>query len=163
MHHGDIVPCKISPDGNCFPRTLSYICFHSENMHTEMHVRLVYESVLNAKYYLSNRHLARGSSILYRRGGPCKQIAMYSSAYNPPDELDVVAIYKKECMQIAHDSEYCGLWQLSQAANILQRPIFSVYPTELHEGMHLEFNRKFMCIDTRYNDRNIAYIMWTLM
>ena len=121
-----------------------------------MHVRLVYKSVLNAKYYLSNRHLARGSNILYRRGGPCTQIAMYSSAYNPPDELDVAAIYKKECMQIACDSEYCGLWQLSQAANILQRPIFSVYPTELHEGMRLESNRKFMCIDTRYNDRNIA-------
>ena len=56
----DLVPCKIYADGNCLPRTLSFICFHSENMHTEMCVRLVYESVLNAKYYLSNRHLAMG-------------------------------------------------------------------------------------------------------
>ena len=159
----DLVPCKIYADGNCLPRTLSFICFHSENMHTEMCVRLVYESVLNAKYYLSNRHLARGSNILYRRGGPCTQIAMYSSAYNHQDQFDVVAIYKKESMQIARDGEYCGLWQLSQAANILRRPVCSVYPTELHEGMRLEFNRKFMCIDTRHNNKNSVYIMWTPM
>ena len=31
----DIVPCKISPDGNCFPRTLSYICFHSFHVFIE--------------------------------------------------------------------------------------------------------------------------------
>ena len=70
---------------------------------------------------------------------------------------------RKESMQIARDGEYCGLWQLSQAANILRRPVYSVYPTELHEGMRLEFNRKFMCIDTRHNNKNSVYIMWTLM
>ena len=107
--------------------------------------------------------MARGSNILYRRGGPCTQIAMYSSAYNHQDQFDVVEICKKESMQIAHDGEYCGLWQLSQAANILRRPVYLVYPTELHEGMCLEFNRKFMCIDTRHNNKNSVYIMWTLM
>ena len=73
---------------------------------------------------------------------------MYSSAYNHQDQFDVVAIYKKESIQIARDGKYCGLWQLSQAANILRRPVCLVHPTELHEGMHLEFNRKLMCIDT---------------
>ena len=158
----DFNPCKIGADGNCFPRTLSFICFHNENMHTEMRVRLVYEGVLNAKYYINNRYLSKGSNIVYRRAGPCKQLALYSPGYTGQEEVDV-AIYKNEVMQIACDGEYCGLWQLCQAANILRRPVFSVYPTELHDGMRLDFHRKFMCIDARNNDRNVVYIMWTPM
>lgn len=157
------VPCKVASDGNCFPRALSYICFRNEDMHCELRVRLVYEAVLNANYYLSNRYLSRGSNIIYKRGGPCKQLAMYSSSYNPADELDVVCVYKKEVLEIAKNYQYCGLWQLCQSANILRRPVVSVYPTELHEGMRLEFNRSFMCIDNKYNDRSPVYIMWTPM
>ena len=88
---------------------------------------------------------------------------MYSSSYNPTQELDVVNIYKKEVLEIAQDSAYCGLWQMSQASNILRRPVLSVYPTNLHEGMHLDFNRSFMCIDNRYYDRTSVKIMWTPM
>ena len=156
-------PCKIIGDGNCFPRALSYICFKNQDSHKEMRVRLVYEAVLNGKYYLSNRYLCRGCNIIYRGAGPCKQLAMYSSSYNPTQELDVVNIYKKEVLEIARDSAYCGLWQMSQASNILRRPVLSVYPTNLHEGMRLDFNRSFMCIDNRYNDRTSVKIMWTPM
>ena len=157
------VPCTIVGDGNCFPRALSYICFRSERMYIELRVRLLYEAILNAKHYLSNRYLSKGSNIVYRRGGPVKQIAMYSESYNPTEELDVVKIYKEEVMKIAQDGNYCGLWQLCQAANILRRPVMSVYPTELHEGMRLEFNRTFYCIDNKYNDREPVIVMWTPM
>ena len=105
-------------------------------MHTEFRVRLLYEAILNAKHYLSNRYLSKGCNIVYRKGGPVKQIAMYSESYNPSEDLDVVEIYKKEVMKTAEDGNYCGLWQLCQAAfYILRRPVMSVYPTELHEGM----------------------------
>ena len=30
-----LAPCKIGSDGNCFRRTLSYICFRNQRMHTE--------------------------------------------------------------------------------------------------------------------------------
>ena len=154
-------PCKIGKDGNCFPRTLSYICFRNQRMHTEFRVRLLYEAILNAKHYLSNRYLSKGCNIVYRKGGPVKQIAMYSESYNPSEDLDVVEIYKKEVMKTAEDGNYCGLWQLCQAANILHRPVMSVYPTELHEGMQLEFNRTFYCIDNKYNEREPIVVMWT--
>ena len=49
-----LAPCKIDTDGNCFPRTLSFICFQSEEMHLEFRVRLLYEAILSAKHYLSN-------------------------------------------------------------------------------------------------------------
>ena len=91
-------PCKIGADGNCFPRTLSFISFRNEELYTEMRVRLVYEAVLNAKYYISNRYLSRGCNIVYRHGGPCKQIVMYSSSYNLCEQLDIVNIYKTEVL-----------------------------------------------------------------
>ena len=33
--------CKIQGDGNCFPRTLSFICFRNEYMHHEFRVHLL--------------------------------------------------------------------------------------------------------------------------
>ena len=158
-----LAPCKIGSDGNCFPRTLSYICFRNQRMHSEFCVRLLYEAILNGKQYVNNRYLSKGCNIVYRRGGPAKQIAMYSESYNPNEELNVVNIYKEEVMKMAQDGNYCGLWQLCQAANILCRPVTSVYPTELHEGMRLEFNHTFYCIDNKYNDREPVIVMWTPM
>ena len=157
------VPCKTVGDGNCFNRSLSFICFKTQDMYTEMRVRLVYEAVLNARYYINNKYLSRGCNIVYQRGGPCKQIAMYASAYNPNENFDVVQIYKKEVLDMCQNGTYCGLWQMAQAANILRRPVTSVYPTKLHEGMLLDFNRSFYCIDNKYNDRDPVLIMWTPM
>ena len=84
----------------------------------------MYEAVVNAKYYISNRYLSRGCNIVYRHGGPCKQIAMYSSCYNLCEQLDIVNIYKTEVLEIGKDRSYCG--QLAQASNILHRPVMSV-------------------------------------
>ena len=159
----DFVPCKIGSDGNCFPRTLSFLCFRTQENHVEMRVRLVYEAVLNAKYYISNRYLSRGCNIIYRRAGPCKQIAMYSTFYDPSIPLDVVDIYKREVLDVAKDGTYCGLWQIAQASNILRRPVMSIYPLRLHDGMRLDFNREFMCIDNKYNEKISVKIMWTPM
>ena len=56
-----LVPCTIEGDGNCFPRTLSYICFRKQDLDVEFCVRLQYEALLNAKHYINNRYLSRGS------------------------------------------------------------------------------------------------------
>ena len=157
------VPCEVGSDGNCFPRALSFICFRNQDSHTEMRVRLIYESILNAKHYISNRYMSRGCNIVYRTGGPVKQLAMYADSYNPAEQFDVVRIYKKEVMDLTRTGSYCGLWQVCQAANILRRPVLSIYPAGLHEGMRLDFNRQFMCIDNKYNDRTPVKIMWTPM
>ena len=100
---------------------------------------------------------------MYQSGGPCKQIAMYSSLYDPTQGFDVVDIYKKEVLEITRDGSFCGLWQMAQEANVLRRPVLSIYPTDLHDGMWLDFNHKFMCIDNRYNDRNTVKTMWMPM
>ena len=88
------VPCEVGSDGNCFPRALSFICFRNQDSHTEMHVRLIYESILNAKYYISNRYKSRGCNIVYITGGPVKHLAMYADSYNPAEQFDVVSLQK---------------------------------------------------------------------
>ena len=103
-------PYKIEGDGYCFPRTLSSICFRNELMHAEFHVRLLYESILNAKYYLSDCYLSRGSNIVYRIGGPVKQLAMYAESYNPNEAHNVIDIYKKEVLKLTEDHTYFSLW-----------------------------------------------------
>ena len=128
-----------------------------------LEMEIVNEAVLNGRFYMNNRYLSKGCNIVYSRGGPCKQLAMYSSSYDPTQQFDVVDIYKKEVLELTRDGSFCGLWQMAQAANILRRPVLSIYLTELHGGMRLDFNQKFMCIDNRYNERNSVKIMWTPM
>ena len=159
----NLTPIKIYGDGNCFPRALSYLCFKTEDRHEELCVRLVHEAVSNAKHYVNNRYLARGAEIIYRSGGPCKQIALYSSSYIPPNPVDVVQIYKAECLEIAKPGSYCGLWQLCQAANVLRRPVRSVYPVDLNPNTRLDFDRQFYCIDNYLNSKQPVTIMWTPM
>ena len=57
LHHlptdapNGFTPISIEGDGNCFPRTVSYILQKNQARHKEIHVRIVYEAVQNmAKY-----------------------------------------------------------------------------------------------------------------
>ena len=160
----NLVPCITRADGNCFPRTLSWLCFHDQSHHIEMRVRLVYELVLNAHYYLSNRHMSRGASIVHRSSGPVQQVAMYSSSYNPQERLDVRKVFCAEVLDIAHEGSYCGLWQLAAASNVLRRPILSIYPDRnVNTSIRLDINRKFFCINNVNNANERAAIMWTPM
>ena len=154
-------PCSIIGDGNCFPRTLSFLAFHTQECHIEMRVHLVYEAVLNASLYLSNHHLGRGATVVYNHG-VLGTMAIYSPGYTA--NSDIHDCYKKEVMLIAHEGSYCGLWQLAQAANVLHHPIVSVFP-EINGRYvkHDDFNRKFACANNAYNQRGYLYIMWTSM
>ena len=51
-----------------------------------MSVRLVYKAVLNGQFYMNNRYLRKGCNIVYRTGGRCKQLVMYSSSYVSRDK-----------------------------------------------------------------------------
>ena len=55
-----------------------------------------------------------------------------------------------------------GLWQIAQAATVLNTPIQSVYPEGADSLMRLDFNRIFFLID--YNestDTDPIIVMWT--
>ena len=157
-------PCTIVGDGNCFPRSLSFLCFRSEENHVEMRVRLIYEAIVNANIYLNNRHLSKGAQIVYRRGSPCATIALYSPGYRNDAARDIVGCYQHDVMEVVRPGAYCGLWQIAQAANILRHPIVSVFPQRNHRFVQrLDFNRTFFCTNEQYNSRRPLRIMWTCM
>ena len=55
-------PVCIIGDGNCFPRTLSYILFRTQDRHLEMRTRIVYEACLNKNHYLNNDYISKGAN-----------------------------------------------------------------------------------------------------
>ena len=59
------VPVKFIRDGNCFPRSVSFVVFHMQNKHAEIRTRIVYESVVNIDLYLNNTYLGRGATNFY--------------------------------------------------------------------------------------------------
>ena len=67
LHHMPIgmlpglAPLQVEGDGNCFPHTISYLLFKTENHHTEIHVHIIYEAVLNMPMYLDDNYVSNGA------------------------------------------------------------------------------------------------------
>ena len=58
-------PISIDRDGNCFPRTVSYILQKNQAHHKEIHVRIVYEAGQNMVKYLDNDYVSIGAHHFY--------------------------------------------------------------------------------------------------
>ena len=157
-----MVPCHIFGDSNCFPCCLSLICFHTEDHHVEMRVRLVYEGVQNWRQYINNRYMNKGASIVRGRGGSCEAISLYSSAY-AAENYNIQNVFQAEILEIRKPGAWCGLWQLAEAANVLHRPVKSVFPDMYTINMRKDFDREFLCLNNAYNSRPHIYLMWTAM
>ena len=71
-------------------------------------------------------------------------------------------IYETEVLNSTRRGNYCGMWQMYQAANILGRPIMSIFP---HPGMIEEFrrrtNRMVYPIKIHKREREPVPVMWT--
>ena len=120
-----VVPLIIEGDGNCFPRTISYILYKSETKYSEIHAHIVYEAVINMDSYLDNIYVSIGARNFYDRGTLPEQYVQYSDNYilNTGVELDAVALYKQEVLDITKNRAFMGIWQVFQATNVLKRPI----------------------------------------
>ena len=159
LHHlptdapDEFAPISIEGDGNCFPRTVSYILQKNQACHKEIHVRIVYKAVQNMVKYLDNAYVSTGAHHFYRRATLVQTFAMYTEHFNPLVPLDVVKLYKQEVMEIRKLAGYMGIWQLFQTANILRIPIQSVYPTGCSSNdTRYDMNRVVYCSDAAYNN-----------
>ena len=74
-------PIKIIGDGNCFPRTLSYLLFKYQDHYYEMCTRIVYEAHVNKNRYLDNNYIKIGANHQYRRSTMVEQFAQYANNY----------------------------------------------------------------------------------
>ena len=59
-HPPNLVLNKTFSDGNCFFRAVSHAVFGTEDRHVEIHVRIVFEAVLNESLHLSGNYLSMG-------------------------------------------------------------------------------------------------------
>ena len=116
-------PVTIVGDGNCFPRSISYVLFRTQSQYHEIRTRIIYESVQNMDRYLDNAYLQMGANHVYQRGSLTQQYAMYSDNYEPHVDLDIANIYKCEVLDICKDGAYMGIWQIFQISNVIQAPV----------------------------------------
>ena len=160
-----VVPISVEGDGNCFPRIISYILYKSESKYHETCAHIVYEAVINMNSYLDNIYISIGARNFYDCATLPEQYVQYSDNYIPNTgiELDVVALYKQEVINITKNGAFMGIWQVFQAANMLKRPIRSVFSKIGNENVIKDLNRTVYCIDTRYNAKSHINIMWTPM
>ena len=155
-------PISIEGDGNCFPRTVSYILQKDQARHKEIHVRIVYEAVQNMVKYSDNAYVSIGAHNFYPRATLVQTFAMYTEDFNPLVPLDVVKLYKQEVVEIRKLAGYMGIWELFQTANILRMPIQSVYPTGCSSNdTRSDMNRVVYCSDDAHNNATPIKIMWT--
>ena len=97
-----VAPISIEGDGNCFPRTISYILYKSETKYSEICDHIVYEAVINMDSYLDNIYISICARDFYDQGTLPEQYVQYSDNYilKTGVELDVVALYKQEVLDI---------------------------------------------------------------
>ena len=56
-----------------------------------------------------------------------------------------------------------GIWQIFQVANVVKRPICSVFPNIGNENVVKDLNCTVYCIDSANNMKPAINIMWTPM
>ena len=115
LHHlpndapNGFVPISAEGDGNCFPRTVSYILQKDQACHKEIYVRIVYEAVQNMAKCLDNCYVSIGAHHFYWRATLVQTFAMHSEDFNPLVSFDVVKLCKQEVMEIRKLAGYMGI------------------------------------------------------
>ena len=149
----NVSPIQIKGDGNCFPRSISYILYKSQSHYMEVRTRIIYEAVKNCDKYLDDFYVSRGTVNFYDRGTLPQQYGQYSANYNPYVEFNLKGLYEQEVLDICKDSAFCGIWQIFQACNVIHCPIQSIHPRIGNPNIREDLNRTVYCIDNDYNTR----------
>ena len=97
-----IAPVSVEGDGNCFPRTISYLLYKTECRYMEIHVGIVYEAIQNLQSYLDHNYVSVGAVNFYDHGTLPEQYTQYSDNYIPNTGIpvDVLDLYRQEVMEI---------------------------------------------------------------
>ena len=152
-------------DGNCYPRSISLIGYGDENHHREIRAMLAVVGVRFKDFFLDNSFLNLGTNF---KIDLAEYYAITSESYTIHardgdwTRETIERIYESEVLNSTRDGNYCGMWQVYQAANVLGRPIMSIFP---HPGMMEEFrrrtNRLVYPIRIYKRDKEPVAIMWT--
>lgn len=112
------MPMVTVGDGNCFPRSLSMLCFGTQEFHPEMRVRLVVEMVVNSQRYLCPEYLAQGTAddgVLL-----LQLLKLYSETYN--ERFSDARCLQEDVFRVRQQGKDCGMWHVYGACNVMQCP-----------------------------------------
>ena len=107
--------------GNCFSHALSHTLFGTQNRHVKIHVRLVFEAVLNEDLHLSNQYLGLGcTERLPARPNlrpPSTTIVSRYCTYTGDDSIrgwrltkdEMKTVYRHDVLKISKPRAYTGI------------------------------------------------------
>ena len=135
-------PINAYGDGNCLPRSISLIGYDNQKYFQEIRAMLAVLGVRYKEFFLDNTFLNLGSNFdidlaeYYAITSESYTIHARSGKWS---REKIERIYETEVLNSTRRGNYCGMWQVYQVANILGRPIMSIFP---HPGMIEEFRRR---------------------
>ena len=158
-------PINAYGDGNCLPRSISLIGYGNQKYFREIRAMLAVLGVRYKEFFLDNTFLNLGSNFdidlaeYYAITSESYTIHARSGEWS---REKIERIYETEVLNSTRRGNYCGMWQVYQAANILGRPIMSIFQ---HPGMIEEFrrrtNRMVYPIRIHKREREPVAVMWT--
>ena len=153
-------------NNNCFPNTLSRLVFGNEEHATEMRVRLVRCAIEHKDMFLNESVLKRGYDCPHIQRNLCDIYVEYGKdGYSAPQHLTPAEreyFYKKDVVDFRRSGCRCGIWQLHQAAEVLQCPVNCIYPhlPTNFDSVRTDFNRTFLPLQPQKCHNETVYIMF---
>ena len=147
-----LTPITSIADGNCFPRSLSMLMYGNQNSPVEMYMRIIVEGAVNKNKYLNNGYLSIDSC-----EDLVSQYCLYSGSLVPCNRFthkSISTTYENELMTIRRDGSYMGIWQFYQAANVVRRPIGSVYPEGTNATVRCHINKSYFPLRSVWQKNN---------
>ena len=158
-----LFPVQTEGDGNCFPRSVSTLVFGHPRNFVEVRCQVVTEHVLNKAAYLAG--IGLGQDVNECQSMVAMQVVLAEgSGSTGPDTVsadDIKCHFEREVLAVAQNGTYMGLWQVSAAANVVGRPVCSVYP---QKGWHTYLvlnNRTVLPFFAPYQEAEPVFLMWT--
>ena len=125
----DLRTVDVLADGNCLPRSGSFVATGSEDSHLELRVRLVQELLLHDSCYLDDDFLAQGK--MAGTSQIAAAYAQFSPSFVPGTKLgreDIRKLYENEVQDVIRPNTFCGMWQIHALSSVLSTPIRSLFP-----------------------------------
>ena len=151
----DLQPVHIRGDGNCLPRSGSYLaCGDDDLMHVEMRCRMVIELARHKHLYTSNNFVGKKDC--------SEDIVSFYTSYSGfyDDKMSTHEVFTREVLGITKINSWMGIWGVHALASISKQNVWSIYPGNGAPRRHLERLISPRETDTNVCDRELK-VMWT--
>ena len=150
-------PIQVFGDGNCFYRSLSILVCGHDQFYKEMRARTICEMVSNVKLYTESDTFSKMSeapiSIQY-----LYQTSIQTECIVNGDNLKTL---KNDIIMSCKDGQYASLLHVFVAANLLGRPIVSIFPNTPNPCINRGIHNQRIAPLSHDTDREAIHVMWT--